>query len=133
MPASTKPQVAPSPPDVRQGPPTRDLGSEKIPYDILKLIPQESAQLYKLVPIGMEDGALEIGMLDPEDIGAYDALNFITKSTGMPFKVFGISRADLDRVLDMYKGLGGDVDRAVTDLETEQKADIPSSIDSEAF
>ena len=131
MPASAKAPAAQGP-DERLGVPVRELSGEKIPYDVLKLIPQESAEHYKFVPLAVVDGVLEIGMLDPDDIGAYDALNFITRSTGMPFKVFGISQVDLDRVLEMYKGLGGEVDRAVSDLETEQKADIPAPSDSEA-
>jgi type IV pilus assembly protein PilB len=131
MPTPAK-RPAASSPDARQGVPTRELSGEKIPYDILKLIPQESAEHYGFVPLGVQEGVLEIGMLDPDDIGAYDALNFITRSTGMPFKVFAVSKADLDHVLDMYKGLGGEVDRAVSDLQTEQKADAPPPSDSEA-
>ncbi|HTR18700.1 MAG TPA: GspE/PulE family protein [Candidatus Paceibacterota bacterium] len=130
MPASAKAPVAQKP-EVRQDVPARDIGNEKIPYDVLKLIPQESAEHYQLVPLGVVEGVLEIGMLDPEDIGAYDALNFITRSTGMPFKVFRITKDNLEHVLEMYKGLGGEVDRAVSDLETEQKTDAPPS-DSEA-
>jgi len=131
MPTSAKVSAA-SVADVRPEIPTRQLGSEKIPYDVLKFIPEESAEHYKFVPLGVVEGVLEIGSLDPEDLGAYDALNFITKSTGMPFKVFQISQEDLDRVLEMYKGLGGEVERAVTDLQTEQKDDVPVTSDSEA-
>ncbi len=105
--------------------PSREIGNEKIAYDVLKFIPQESAEHYQIAPLSVKDGVLEIGMVDPDDLGAYDALNFIARSTGMPFKVFKIGKADFDRVLEMYKGLGGEVDRAVTDLETEQRKDAP--------
>lgn len=105
--------------------PLRELGDAKISYDVLKFIPEESAEHYKIAPLAVVDGALEIGMVDPEDLGAFDALNFIAKSTGMPFKIFKISNDDLEKILKMYRGLGGEVDRAVTDLETEQKKDAP--------
>ena len=39
----------------------------------------------------------------------------------MPFKVFRISEEDFNRALKMYRGLSGEVDRAVSDLATEEK------------
>lgn len=102
--------------------PTRSLTPEqKIPYDILRLIPQESVEHYKIAPLSIADGVLEIGMLNPEDIQAIDALNFIARANNMPYKVFRISQVDLDLIMAMYRGLGGEVDRAVSDLETEQR------------
>lgn len=103
--------------------PTRSLADIKIPYDVLKLIPQESAEHYQFAPIGIVDGVLEVGMVDPENIAGIDALNFIARKTGMPFKIFQISEQDFGRVVDMYRGLGSDVDRAVTDLESQKKSD----------
>ncbi len=101
--------------------PLRGLGDSKVPYEVLRYIPQESAEHYKIAPLGVLDGVLEVGMVNPDDIGGFDALNFIARGTGMPFKVYQISQADFDGVLRMYKGLGGEVDRAITDLQTEQK------------
>src|SRR3989338_4342274 len=61
-------------------------------------------------------------MLDPDNLDGIDALNFIARNTGIPFKVFQISEEDFGRVMNMYRGLGGEVDRAISDLESEQKA-----------
>src|SRR3989338_5632937 len=101
------------------GIPVRELGDARIPYDVLKFIPEESAEHYGLAPLGVIKHAIEVGMVDPDDIRGFDALNFISRNTGMPFKVYQISQSDFNRVLNMYRGLGGDVDRAVTDLATE--------------
>jgi len=119
-PASTLPANG----DVLIDVPTRALGEAKIPYDILKYIPQESAEHYKLAPLGVEDGVLEVGMVDPEDIKGLDALNFIARTSGMPFKIFQISQGDLDKIVEMYSGLSSDVERAVTDFESEQKRSL---------
>lgn len=105
------------------GAPERKLTDAKVPYEVLKYIPQESAEHYRFAPIGVQDGALEIGMIDPENIAAIDALNFISRKTGMPFKVFKISEADFDRIIKMYQSIGGDVDQALTDLETEKRSE----------
>lgn len=101
--------------------PARVLGDKKIAYDVLRYIPEESAEHYKLVPLAVDDGVLEVGMTDPDNLGGIDALNFVTRNTGMPFKVFRISEEDFERVLKMYRGLSGEVDRAVSDLATEEK------------
>ncbi len=99
----------------------RSIGDAKVPYEVLKFIPEESAAHYQLAPLGVAEGVLEVGMVDPEDIQGIDALNFISRTSGMPYKIFQITREDFDRILSMYRGLGGDVDRAVTDLQTEQR------------
>ena len=101
--------------------PTRTLSDKKIAYDVLHYIPEESAEHYKLVPLAVVDGVLEVGMTDLDNLGGIDALNFMTRKSGMPFKVFRISEEDFERVLKMYRGLSGEVERAVSDLETEQK------------
>ena len=107
--------------------PVLSLGDRKIAYDVLRYIPEESAEHYKLVPISIREGVLEVGMVDPDNLGGIDALNFIARSTGTPFKVFKVSEEDFSRVLKMYRGLGGEVERAVSDLQTEQKARITTS------
>ncbi len=101
--------------------PVRTIGDAKVAYEILRYIPEESATHYGLVPVGVAEGVLEVGMLDPTNIDGIDALNFIARTTGMPFKIFQISKDDFDRVLGMYRGLGGEVERAVSDLATESK------------
>ena len=101
--------------------PTRQLADSKIPYEVLKLIPQESAEHYRIAPLSVTEGILEVGMIDPDNLAAIDALNFIARKTGLPFKVFKITDKDFERVVQMYRGLGGDVDKALTDLETEKQ------------
>jgi len=100
--------------------PVRDLGDYKVPYDVLHYIPEESAQHYRIVPLGLVEGVLEVGMVDPDDIHGVDALNFIARVSGVPFKVFKVSQEGFDHVITMYRGLGAEVDRAITDLATEQ-------------
>ncbi len=102
--------------------PSRSLANTKIPYDVLKYIPEESANHYQIVPLAVAEGVLEVGMVDPENLGAIDALSFIARKTGLPFKIFRISPEDFDKARVLYKGLGGDVDKALSDLSTEKKA-----------
>lgn len=99
--------------------PLRALEQTEVPFDLLKYIPEESARHYKFVPIGQSEGVLEVGMVNPSDIEARDALNFISSKEDTPFKIFLISPDDLDKVLEVYKGLSGEVTKALGELETE--------------
>ncbi len=104
--------------------PQREIRQDTlIPYEVLQYIPEESAAHYQFVPLGVAEGVLEIGMLDPENIEALDALNFISAKVNMPYKIFLIGQADYQKVMDMYKGLSGTVGKALDDLETELKGD----------
>ncbi|HEC32736.1 MAG TPA: type II/IV secretion system protein [Candidatus Kaiserbacteria bacterium] len=99
--------------------PVRVIGDDKIAFEVLKYIPEESASHYSFVPIGVYDGVLEVGIVDPDNIEALDALNFISSKINLPFKVFLISEDDFKKVLSMYKGLTGEVSQALSELETE--------------
>lgn len=99
--------------------PTRNLQNEDISIKVLEYIPEESALHYKVVPIGVKDGVLEVGIVDPEDFEARDALNFISARIGMPYKIFLISQNDYEKVLESYKGLTGEVTKALSELESE--------------
>ena len=101
------------------GIPTREVGETAVPFDILRFIPEESARHYKLAPLGEADGALEVGITDPDNLEARDALTFISAKVGMPYKLFLITETDFDRLLSQYKGLSGEVGKALNELETE--------------
>ena len=67
---------------------TRKVVKDKIPFDILKKIPEEAVRHYKFVPLGVVDGTLEIGMVNPDDVEAREALQFIVSKLNLPFKIF---------------------------------------------
>ncbi|MDB5238555.1 MAG: ral secretion pathway protein [Candidatus Kaiserbacteria bacterium] len=100
--------------------PVRALGDTKVPYEVLHMIPEESAEHYHVAPLSLTDGILEVGLVDPDNIQSIDALNFISRASGIPYKVFRISEADFAKIRAMYQGLRGEVDQAVSDLTTEQ-------------
>ncbi len=100
------------------GIPSRALSGEKVPVDILKYIPEESARHYKFVPLEIKEGVLEIGILDPANLEARGALQFIASNLNMPFRVYLISQADLQRVLEEYRSFSGEVTKVLSELET---------------
>jgi type IV pilus assembly protein PilB len=107
--------------------PIKNLDGSTVPKKILDYIPEDTAVRYHLAPINFEDGVLEVGMVNPDDIEARDALNFISSKLGIPFKIFIISEADYSEIMNSYKGLTGEVSKSLSDLDSELKlvADVP--------
>ena len=99
--------------------PVRHLEGVAVPYEILKYIPEESARHYNIVPLGVVEGVLEVGIVDPDNIQARDALQFISNKIGMPFKLFLIADTEIEGILKNYKNLSGEVSDALSGLATE--------------
>ena len=110
--------------------PVRTLGDSPIPFEVLDYIPEESATHYKFVPIAIKDGVLEVGIVDPDNIEARDALSFIAAKKSVPYKIFLISLDDYNKVIESYKGLSGEVSKALTELETVLSVDSKDTIDT---
>jgi type IV pilus assembly protein PilB len=103
--------------------PTRELVGKRIPIEVLQLIPEESARFYRAVVLAINEGVLEVGVVDPDNIQTADAVNFIARQNNMPFKFFHISEADFSTALSMYTGITGDVGTALDELESQMSED----------
>ena len=111
--------------------PVRSVAENSVPFEILEYIPEESAAHYHFAPIGMEEGTLLVGIVDPDNMEARDALNFLAAKKNIPYKVFLITGDDFARVMEMYKGITGEVSKALSELESELSVDIADGIKKE--
>ena len=68
--------------------PTKKINARDISFNVLKYIPEDSARHYNFVPINLAEGVLEVGVINPDNIEAFDALQFISAKLGIPFKIF---------------------------------------------
>ena len=100
--------------------PSRPVDVKTVRGEILKYIPEDAALRYHFVPLAIEDGVLMVGITNPENAQAGDALQFVMDSHGgMPFKVFVISERVFKEILVNYHGMTGQVDQALSELDTE--------------
>lgn len=99
--------------------PIKNFDPKIVTSSILKLIPVDAAKIYHFVPINMTDSFLEIGIVDPENIQAIDALTFITAKLNKPFKLFLIATSVYNKLIDMYNSAGNEVEQAVNELDSE--------------
>lgn len=98
--------------------PVKVVDPKLVPNAVLKYIPFDSAKMYNFVPIGLTDGVLEVGIINPDNMSATDALQFITGKNSLPFKLFLISYKVYEKLLSMYDGISGEVDQALSELDT---------------
>ncbi len=104
--------------------PVQDIDpSVAIPFDILQRIPEESVKHYHVVPLSLTEGALNVGIVNPENLDALDALNFISSKEGLPFKVFLISEKDYRYVLGLYQGVTDGVGQALSEFSVTEDED----------
>ncbi|MEK7147907.1 MAG: ATPase, T2SS/T4P/T4SS family, partial [Patescibacteria group bacterium] len=105
------------------GIPTRTINDTDLAGKVLEYIPQDSAIHYRVVPLAVKDGVLEVGAVDPTDLEARDALNFISSRIGMPYKLFLISEDDFKSSLEKYQGLSGEVTKVLSELDSALAAE----------
>lgn len=110
--------------------PIKSLGNQNVPSEVLAYIPEESAFHYKFVPLEVVEGVLNVGIVDPDNIQAKDALNFISSNIEMPFKLFLITEEDFGKVMAMYKGLTEEVGKALSELENPEGEGMTFNLDT---
>ncbi len=110
--------------------PVKSVDPATVSADLFRYIPEESVLHYQFIPIGFSDGVLEVGVIDPDNMEARDALQFIASKLGVPFKIFLISKSNFDALAENYKGLTGQVHQALSELEgeVEEEKRVPSPL-----
>lgn len=93
----------------------------QIPANVLEYIPEESARFYKMIPLTIEDGILKVGIVEPDNIKAKEALNFLTHQHKIEYKLYLIGKRYFDDMLKQYRNLSEEVGKALTAWESESK------------
>ncbi|PSO45523.1 MAG: hypothetical protein BRC25_02010 [Parcubacteria group bacterium SW_6_46_9] len=101
------------------GVPYRDLRDEKISSQVINMIPQNSIEQYQVLPLGLKDDTLEVGFVDPGDIEARDAVQFVASKHDRPFKMYVIAEKHFDELKAGGGSLSGEVGGAISALESE--------------
>lgn len=99
--------------------PYQKIDASKVGQEIIRYIPEDAARHYKFVPIAFAENVLSIGVTEPENIESMNALQFISAKLGLPFKVFLISYTDFIAVMEHYRALSEEVDKAVGEFSSE--------------
>jgi type IV pilus assembly protein PilB len=97
----------------------KKVSPQEIPAEILDLIPEDSAEYYRMIPIKKKDHTIEVGMVYPEDLKAQEALKFLARQQNFSYQVFLITLSNFKEIFRKYKSLRKEVKTALEDLERQ--------------
>lgn len=101
--------------------PYKKIKVEEISEDVLKSVSEEAVRNYKIVPISKTGEMLVIGMLNPDDSNAQDALKFIAKQSRINLGVYLIVPSVWESILRRYSPYRSEIDAAIKSLRIEGK------------
>ena len=138
MPVSSKRKKTPQTDLVEQktkktGFPPIELGERAITNDVLREIPEESAVFYKIIPFDKDEKILKVGMINPDDPQAQEALRFITLRSGLTPEIYVITPADFDNAIKQYRNLKEEIGEALQRLKTETIKELKEEAPEEKY
>ncbi len=95
-----------------------------ISAEVLKLIPEETADTYRLVPLSFSNQMLVVGMVNPDDTRAQEALRFIAKQNNFSLGVYIITPTDLEMALRRYSPYQTVIQEAVAALNIKPGSNL---------
>lgn len=101
------------------GYPIKYLAGTRVPFDALRDIPEDSVRHYKIIPLGKNEGYIDIGMIFPDDMTAQEAIKFISSRLNIPARIFIVTPTDFNIIMQEYKSLSGEVTKALGEFEKE--------------
>ena len=101
-----------------------DLGSMEIDNEIIKLVPEDIATRFQLVPVGRQGRVLEVAMANPDNLFAIDDLKFYTGLEVRPLVAPESAIKDaIDRYYDRAQTLKSVMDEMDGDIDVIDDAD----------
>lgn len=105
-----------------------DLSKLTLPEEVITLIPEKMARLYRMVPFESDGKKLKLAMSNPED---FEALEFAKRQTGLQIEEYYSSKEDIVRALGQYnRNIRSDFDSVIA--ENVKKARVDTNLEKAA-
>ncbi len=101
---------------------TKDLSDTPIDQKMVEIIPEDVAEHYQVVAFGGNETELFVGIVDPLDYQATEAVQFLAKERRKIPHFYVITSANLQNALKKYRMLGKEVTEVVEEAEEKMKA-----------
>lgn len=97
-----------------------NLVEKEMSDNILSLIPLEVARNYKIICFDKIDNKIKVGLTDPENYKAIEAVNFLAKEGNLDAEYYLISEISFNIAIRQYKTLKKEVTTALKTKEEEE-------------
>ncbi len=99
--------------------PTITLSDTAIPPEVLELVAEPMAQMYRIIPVALKDNSLTVAMCDPQNLSTQDELRSFL---GYDIRVVVTTEGEIEKALDRYYTESGEsVETLVSDLEADEE------------
>lgn len=98
----------------------QNLISKKITDIILNIIPVEAADNYKIICFEKSGSKIKVGIVDPDNFKAIEAVDFLAKESGFEVEYFLISIQSFNGAYKQYKTLSKEISIALKLKEDEE-------------
>ncbi len=105
--------------DILDIPIKSDINTETIMEGVLKLVPEDTANYYKMVPFGKIGDVVEVGMIAPENLRAREALRFLSRRNNFSYEIYLITLSTFRDISKQYRTFASEVGEALEDLDIE--------------
>jgi type IV pilus assembly protein PilB len=96
-----------------------NLGDIQVPREVVKEINDAMAQMYKVVPIKLEDNQLTVATSEPQNLATQDELRTLL---GKEIRMVVCTQTDLKKAQERYYATEGDtVESIISELEDDQE------------
>lgn len=112
------------------GLPFVDLAEWQMPPETMQLLPPETIETYRVLPLGLDGKTLVVAPLDPQDLRAAQALEFLASGRGLKLRMTVAPSGQLRKLLKVSAGVGGEVETALAEV-AEKKGRKEEGIEKE--
>src|SRR5262245_53409719 len=106
--------------------PSIRLTSTRITPDILAKVPPKFASHYKLIPVGLRDGVLQVAMADPYDVQTLDELRLLLNAEVEPVQA---DVREIQEAIQRHYGIGASAVERLLDTGVHQAAPVKHAED----
>lgn len=103
--------------------PVVNLKGEDVASKVLKLIPREVAENYQMVAFKKAGKELQVGLVNPQNFKALEAVEFLAQKSNLEVKYFLISAGSFKEAFRKYQVLGEEVEQALAGIGKKVLAD----------
>lgn len=107
--------------------PLANLAETEVPSSVLNILPQKVAENYKMVVFEQDGKKIKVGLVDPGDFLATEAMDFLSKQEGWQPVYYVISISDFRRLIKQYNESNKEIANALESAEEKfsvKEADI---------
>jgi type IV pilus assembly protein PilB len=97
-----------------------DISDKTITKESLNTIPFDVAKHYKIVCFEETDTKMKVGMVDPSNFKATEAINFLAKGENKKAEFYLISSLSLDQAFKQYESVEEEIGEALESKEEEE-------------